>query len=306
MSQYADLLIEQFGPFMCLGKQWWRWNANIWEQVEPTQYLRFCVTILPRDAGRINRIANDILELAQQKCQVNPKAITWRRGIGFKDENTVIINTLNGVVRVDLASGKAELIEPDPAHLATAQLPVVFDPKAQCPTFDYLRESCLPSQEDQYLLQCFSGYTLLPDHRFQCSLFCHGVPNSGRSLLMLHGLSAVFGDVLMSRVGLHKMCKGSDELRHFEHSLVNVGSEMEGRQLEDSEIFNQIVAGEAIDIALKYEKSRRIKSPASRSTLAMTILSGNAAANPRPAASGSCIFLMISPIRLRMTASSAR
>ena len=192
--------------------------------------------------------------------QCDPQKVLWRGCVWFDEaKKKVMVNALNGIITINLKSGTVELGEADPWSFATERFPVSYDPAAKCHMFDYLLTSALPDAADQNLLQCFAGYCLLPDYRFQCVLFAHGRPNSGKSLLIYHGLGSVFGDRLMSKVSLEKICSGGDELRHLEHSLMNIGTEIEEHHLEDSNIFNQLTSGESIDAALKYERSRTIK-----------------------------------------------
>ena len=261
IERYATELIDQLKPFICLGKQWWKWDGSIWRQVEAAQCSRHAFLIQPPSYGnRSVRMASNILTAMNHPCQCDPEKVPWRGSVWLDEgKESVIVDALNGMIHINLKTGTVEIAEADPWSFATEKLPVSYDPAAKCHIFDYLRESALPDAADQNLLQCFAGYCLLPDYRFQCVLFAHGRPNSGKSLLIYHGLGSVFGDRLMSKVSLEKICNGGDELRHLEQSLVNIGTEIEEHHLDDSNIFNQLTSGESIDAALKYERSRTIK-----------------------------------------------
>ena len=179
----ANRLIKRHGPFICLGDDWWHWNGYIWREVDPKFYRKHATEI--QSAGqRSSKYANEVLALVNAKCQHHPEETKWRYGVGFKDDNTVMVNVKNGVVRVHLADERMELIDPDPEHLAAAQFPVKFEPDAECPVFAGLLRTALLDRMDRYLLQCYAGYCLLPDYRFQCVMLCQGPPNSGKSLLI--------------------------------------------------------------------------------------------------------------------------
>src|SRR4029077_15225425 len=180
-----------------------------------------------------------------------------QRAIRF-DRVNVQINTQTGVVNMRLIDGETWLSEPNPKDLVTSELPLEYNPKAECPVFDYILRSVLPNEEDRRLLQCFVGYCLIPDHRFQCVLFCYGAPNSGKSLLIQHGIGSLFGEELMSGVTLEDICKGGDGLGSLEASLVNLATEINVHKLEDSSIFNQVACGESINKALKWKKDRKL------------------------------------------------
>ena len=199
---YAERLIDELGPFICLGKHWWRWDGSIWSQVEAAQYSRHAFLIQPHGSRSV-RATSNILMAVNHLRQCDPQKIVWRGSVWFdQGKKSVMVNVLNGVITINLKTGTVQTGEADPWSFATEKLPVNYDPAAQCRMFDYLRDTALPDAADQNLLQCFAGYCLLPDYRFQCVLFAHGRPNSGKSLLIYHGLGSVFGDRLMSKVSL--------------------------------------------------------------------------------------------------------
>jgi P4 family phage/plasmid primase-like protien len=252
------------GKFRSIGKDLWRWNDSIWESVTFDQYRPSAVNI-QKEGQRSVTLTNNILEMMKNMTQRDPRTIKWQGAVRFEDETqkAVMINVANGDLQVPLNSeltdvNSLQMFEPNWEDYVTANLPVEFNPKAKCPTFDYLLASALPDIRDRHALQCFVGYCLIPDHRFQSVLFCHGKPNSGKSLLIYHGIGGMFGTDLTSHVSLESICNGGDELRQLERSIINIGTEIDSRQLKDSAVFNQIACGEALDKALKYEKARRI------------------------------------------------
>jgi hypothetical protein len=84
---YARELIDQLGPFICLGKQWWTWNASIWNQVDASQYSRHAFLIQPPSHGdRSVRMASNILTAMSHLCQCDPQKILWRGGVWFDEK----------------------------------------------------------------------------------------------------------------------------------------------------------------------------------------------------------------------------
>jgi P4 family phage/plasmid primase-like protien len=244
-----DLSIKD--SFKSYKKEHWKWNGNIWKPINFERYCDDIIKLIPKGSRQV-RVVEDVLKMMSFATQiVDPEEFKEQRAIRFAKDASIKIRVANGELIVAL-DGTIRLIDPNPKEFVTSYLPVEYDPKAECPTFDYLVQSCLPYGEDQELLQYYTGYCLLPDHRFQCMLFCYGPPCTGKSLLMYHGIGSLFGD-LMSKVSLEDICALGEETKSFRHSLVNIGTEIDSRHLKQSSVFNQIVAGEAIYNSYKYE-----------------------------------------------------
>jgi P4 family phage/plasmid primase-like protien len=260
ISDWAKDLIARLGHVICKNEKWWRWNRQIWEPIEPKGLpSRVTYNMLPKVAQSA-RFARMILDSANMMCQRTDKEIVFNGAVWIDQDGAALVNLANCTLRIASNNDNCiEQLDHDINNYSTACLPVEFDQSAKCPVFDYLLGSALPEAEDRELLQCFAGYCLLGDHRFQSILLCFGPPNSGKSLLIYHGLGSIFGKLLMTHVSLEKICSGGDELRDLEKSLVNLGTEINQRQLKESDMFNKVVCGEATNVSLKYDQSRRVE-----------------------------------------------
>ena len=260
---YARRLVKEHGPIIVIGPDWRQWQPNtegggIWRSIDKDKFLGLAYDI--QAGNKSNKAAINVVDSMRMICQKsNPENFEWRGAIGFKNEHIVIINVLNGVVRVDLEKFTIELIEADPSHYATAQLPLRYNPEAKCEVFDKILSTTLPDAANRLKIQCFIGYCFLPDTRHQCVLHCYGRAHSGKSLLIEHAIGSMFGKQLMSLVSLAAICDGKDELRALEGSLLNVGDEIDERELKNSAIFNKLACCEELDAALKYDRTRRIR-----------------------------------------------
>ena len=259
---WATLVIKKAGPFRCVGKdKWWQWNGRYWQEIDPKQEIAKVIweaqgTRCKRNTRKSNEIERTINILSQEP---GFKISDWRRGIWFEGKDLVMIACQNGVVGVNLTTKEVNLYEQQKEFNVSMLLPVTYDPEAKCETFDYLRESCLPDAKDRILLQLFAGYCLMPDHRFQCALFCHGAPNTGKSLLVLHGIGSVFDRESLSCISLDQICSGGEETKCLETALMNIATEKKASKLlEDQDIFNKMVCGEAFNKAFKYETVRLV------------------------------------------------
>lgn len=97
------------------------------------------------------------------------------------DTHKMLLNVQNGTI--DLETG--ELREPDRAHRLTKSSPVVYDPRADAPTFYKFLFAVLDNDmEAAEFLQRFMGYTLTGLTREQCFLILHGDGSNGKSTLL--------------------------------------------------------------------------------------------------------------------------
>lgn len=275
----ARKIMMRYGPFMTINsnreEQHWKWNGNIWKQIDFDRYSRPIVDLLPAGSKTARAVKNVIDMMSCLTHAKEPEENQWQRAVRFAGKNSVNISVQDEVLNINLSTGRISQRDPDSKELVTSALPIAYDPQAKCPTFDYVLKSCLPDEEDRRLLQCFVGYCLIPDHRFECVLFCFGIANSGKSLLILHGVGCIFGEELTSHVSMEKICKGGDEIRSLVDSLVNISTELNPRNYEDSSVFNQIALAEPMDVALKWRVTQKYIPFAKHFFLANHIMSFN-------------------------------
>jgi phage/plasmid-associated DNA primase len=130
---------------------------------------------------------------------------------------------------------------------------------AEYPVFQQVLEYSLPDLEDQKLLRYWSAHCLLPHSRLESCLLCVGNPQSGKSTIVYHGIGSVFRGSCLTGISLKQLCEDGDVLRHLQDSLVNIGTEIDYRLLDDSTKFKILVSGETIYISPKYVSSYALR-----------------------------------------------
>jgi len=93
------------------------------------------------------------------------------------DADPFLFNVLNGTI--DLRTGR--LRPHDRADNITKLAPVLFDPKAECPTFLAFIEHVLPDPDVRAFLQRMTGYAMTGDTSEQCLCFMCGGGANGKS-----------------------------------------------------------------------------------------------------------------------------
>jgi hypothetical protein len=172
------------------------------------------------------------------------------------DSDDIIINMTNGLTRVN-SGGVVRLEQQDPRWCFNQGLPIPYDPDATCPTFDEELQTKLPDPLDQKLILLFGAYCLIPDCRFGITLFNYGPSHTGKSTIIVHGLGAVFGDLIGS-LKLNEICpesySGISHVPMLADKLINVGSEIDGREVKDTTNFKRLISGETVVAREAFER----------------------------------------------------
>jgi phage/plasmid-associated DNA primase len=164
------------------------------------------------------------------------------------DKTDILINVLNGITRVKI-DGSHKLEKHNSKWCFNGVLPVHYDLKALCPIFNQELEDKLPDLLDQKAILFFGAYCLIPDCRFGITLFNYGDSHTGKSTIIVHGLGAVFGD-LTGCLKLSEICpetySGLSHVPVLRDKLLNVGAEIDGREVRDTTNFKRLISGETV------------------------------------------------------------
>ncbi|MFE1441566.1 phage/plasmid primase, P4 family [Streptomyces sp. NPDC058739] len=182
------------------------------------------------------------LATAEQKVQA--KLFTQGRRLPEHCAEPVV-NLANGML--DLRTG--ELHPHGPEYLSTAQLPVVWDPEAQCPVYEaWLAEVC-PDQIDD--LEEVASTMLDPARTPPKALFLYGPSRSGKSTF-LRLMEAVAGRENISAVTLHQLSDNRFVAASIYGKILNAAADLSGKDVQDTSLFKMLTGEDVIDAERKY------------------------------------------------------
>ncbi len=179
-----------------------------------------------------------------------------RGAIKFEDDNreAILINVENGIVRVALSG--VTLLKHNQDHNFTGYLRAAWCPESDAPLFQSVVNAALPDGTDQALLQWFSGYLLYPDaQQHELYLLCYGEGGTGKSTIAEAILQTIGGEPLVTALSMSQICgtgPAAYSLPKLEHAVVNMGTELDTVEMEDSANFKRIVSGETIEARTIY------------------------------------------------------
>lgn len=157
------------------------------------------------------------------------------------------INLRNGILNLDTGH-----LEPHtPKFLSPVQLPVTYDPDAECPDIDRFLHEVL----DPELVPVFyelAGYLTVPDNSLQIAVMMLGGGANGKSTA-LNLLTHLLGLDNVSSVALHALDDNRFAPVRLYGKLANVFADLDARALESSSVFKSITGGDRIEGERKHQ-----------------------------------------------------
>lgn len=163
-----------------------------------------------------------------------------------ENPNPNIINLKNGLLDISTYT----LMAHTPSYLSTSQIPIAFDPHAQCPNWIAFVHDIMEHDKDQVrLLQQIAGYSLTTSMALAKAFIFFGSGANGKSLFT-RILSKVVGDRNVSTVNLSSITKQFG-LTGLIGKKINLIDEISGNYFE-SNIIKALISGEKLSADVKY------------------------------------------------------
>lgn len=155
-----------------------------------------------------------------------------------------LLNVANGLL--DLRTG--QLLPWTPQHLSSAQLPVIWDPNAVCPTYEAWMTATVPEQADD--LEEVVATMLDPWHTPAKAAFLYGPSRSGKSTFGRLA-RALIGPENCSSVTLQQLEENRFKAAQLEGKLLNFAAELKAGHVDQVDIFKSLTGGDPIDAERK-------------------------------------------------------
>ncbi|WP_410508593.1 phage/plasmid primase, P4 family [Methanosarcina hadiensis] len=182
---------------------------------------------------------NLITQVAQKKLEQHStrsrrdETLSYIKVETLTDRNSVnndkqIINLKNGLY--DL---KEDKFKPHtPKLLSTTQIPVNYNPDAECPMIDKFLSEVVSEEYIPALLE-WIGYSMIPDNRMQKAVMLLGSGSNGKSVF-LNLLTEFIGIKNTSGESLQKLEKDKFSAANLHGKLLNVCPDIAGSEVYDS------------------------------------------------------------------------
>jgi P4 family phage/plasmid primase-like protien len=259
---FARELNELLPPILTTGDTWRVFDGNRWERIAgPERFLPLALKLLARFSYDTAARARDLISHIGAASQTTQ---TWRGAYCFDTGGAVLLNLSNGILRV--TRNEMELGPHDWTQGFTLTIPTAWDAQAECPAFTATLSAAMPDHDDRELFRLFAGSILEPSARLEAGLAVFGPSGTGKSTLVNEGIAEAVGGPAagtVSRVSLRQLCDPkSYSLPGLEFSLVNIITEGDALEVEESGNFKSIISGEPIECREIYGKPRVIVTTA--------------------------------------------
>ncbi len=159
------------------------------------------------------------------------------------------INVKNGIVRWSTN----ELVPHTPEYLSTVQLPILYNPLAECPRMDKFVSEVFP-EDSPHLAWEILAWMITSSNRVQKMIILDGAGNNGKSTF-LNAIKCVLGQKNISNVSLQNLEKEKFGPFSLYQKLANICGDIPNKKLEGTSVFKAITGGDPLDIQDKFEKS---------------------------------------------------
>jgi P4 family phage/plasmid primase-like protien len=245
---YADLLASQLPPIKTFGKEWFVYTDGVWTKTDSAIFRPQAQNILPENLRTARRERELLLHL-EGRFQGVPGSMTGFYKAGAQGE--ILLNAANGVLRVckspDSKAATADLLPHSGDYGFTAKTAANYNPPAQANLFTDTLAQILPDPKDRELLQLLCGYLLFPDCSFEAAFVGYGEAGSGKSTIA-EAIVSTLGSGLVQRLSMSQICDPkSYHLPKLRFAAVNLGTELDAVEVDESANFKVLVSGERVE-----------------------------------------------------------
>lgn len=156
------------------------------------------------------------------------------------------LNCQNGLL--DLKS--LELRPHDPAYLSTVQIPVSFDPAAECDAWQEFIDTTFPADAAALGFEILA-WLMVPFMSLQKAVLALGAGANGKSIF-LSGVTSFIGRPNCAAMSLHAIEGDRFAAARLMGKLVNVCPDLPSAYLESTSMFKAIVGGDRIPAEYKF------------------------------------------------------
>ena len=159
------------------------------------------------------------------------------------------VNVANGLLDVT----KRMLKPHDPAFLSPIQIPVIYDPSAQCPAWVKFAADTFP-KDARDLPWELVAWLMRPCTSIQKAVLLLGEGSNGKSTF-LAALTALIGKPNVAGLSLHKLETDKFATARLVGKLANVCPDLPSKHLTETSVFKALTGGDILSAERKYAES---------------------------------------------------
>src|SRR5437868_7888468 len=232
VMEFGELAIENTE-----NRSIWGYRNGVWAPAPHEVADRCAVLLGPK--FRPNHVSN-VLPMIQQQCSTRGDVITCEPVPEY-------INCRNGM----LHWSTGVLYPHDPSFHSTVQLPIEWDPSAECPAFDQFAAEVMAEDAIEYLWEII-GYLVYSGNPLQRAFLFHGSGINGKGTL-IRVLTALLGQANVSAVTLTDIAEARFEVAALYGKIANLAGDIDATYMKSTARFKAITGEDKIRAERKYE-----------------------------------------------------
>jgi P4 family phage/plasmid primase-like protien len=255
-EKYVMEMERRIGPLGCTGEEWFLCSGGGWQPQNRDEFKPLALKVLPPRI-RTQRKAKEIFSHLEMRNQVSRSLLYGAMKFGPGGE--VLIAVQNGMVRI--GQTRIELSELSAEEGFTIALPVSYEPDKVAKTFNFVLSEAVPDSAEREVFLDVLATALIPDCRFEAAIVAIGEAGTGKSTVA-GVIPKIFGDAC-SFLSMADLCHPLGyKLAMLERKAVNIGTELNALEFEDSGLFKQLVSGERFTARPIYGRPFEMQSSA--------------------------------------------
>lgn len=170
------------------------------------------------------------------------------------NKNKNLIWLKNGIY--DLENDR--MIDFNPELISTIEIPVKYDPKADCPKIKKFIEEVVGEDQIKVIQECL-GYCLTKDYGFHKAFMFFGSGKNGKSTL-LKLIEGFLGEENISYVSLQDLCYNRFSRIELFGKLANIHADIPARELKDTGDFKMLTGEDVVRGEKKHKDPIKFKN----------------------------------------------
>jgi putative DNA primase/helicase len=250
---------QRVGMVKCVGDRWHVWEKGFWRPRDKDEFQPLAIEVLSRlpEQFRTQRRAKDIQSHLEMRSQA-PRS--WFCGAMRLGANGEVMIAVQGGMLV-ITANEVQLVETDNALGFTIALPVKYNPEAVPKVFAHVLAEAVPDPQEREVFLDVLATALIPDCRYELAIVAIGETGTGKSTVA-SVLPGIFGEAC-SFLSLGDLCHPQGyKLSCLENKALNIGTELDALEIDESGLLKQLVSGETITVRPIYGRPFQMQSHA--------------------------------------------
>lgn len=218
-----------------LDHQFWKYDAGVWKRDKNALLQRVTFALGDRYRPAHYSAVRDLVIASGRLPYLSA------------DPLPDLVNTRSGMV--DWRTGA--LLPHDPAYLSTVQLPVDWEPLAECPNFDAWLQQVIPAEVIELVWEVI-GYLAMSGNPLQVAILLHGGGGNGKGTL-LRVILRMLGRWNTSAVTLRSISEGKFEVAEMLGKVANIAGDIDSKHLKDTSRFKALTGEDMVEAQRKHQ-----------------------------------------------------